>query len=597
MLEHQYYNFACSDAYDLAMYIADGEDIYAGNFCTYKNIATVEVRDLETGDLLWGYDEGTSSDKCFKYHIEIECYSYNGVLCNYDVSIEIPELPDQADDEYYMFYHLVSLAYVLKYWIYFILLAAGIIAVFAFVFLMRAVGYRDGAEVAGPSWDTKFPFDLQTILTGLGVIFGIILMGELINENALALVACLGILLLCEMIVIYWCMGLALRIKVKMLWKYTVIYHLWKLAVKIVRGIQRVMKKILEVIPFVWQIVLFFVIITGVEAMGIALAWWEMDNLVILWMIEKILLIPVVVTVLIAIGKLRKGAKILASGNLSYKIDTTGMYGDMKQHGQNLNQIAEGMGRAVDARMKSERMKTELITNVSHDIKTPLTSIINYSDLICKENTENEKITEYAEVLHRQSERLKRLIEDLVEASKASTGNLEIALAPCDACVFIEQAEGEYMEKLKDANLELITGVPDHPVRIMADGRRMWRIFDNLMSNICKYAQPGTRVYLTLEHKVNYVFVTFKNISSARLNINANELLERFVRADASRTTEGNGLGLSIAKSLTELQHGGFDISVDGDLFKITLAFPVIKDGQAGSKTPARPDPVSQTSF
>ncbi len=234
------------------------------------------------------------------------------------------------------------------------------------------------------------------------------------------------------------------------------------------------------------------------------------------------------------------------------------------------------MSQAVEQRLKSERMKTELITNVSHDIKTPLTSIINYASLIGNEKTDNQNIAEYSKVLVTQSEKLKRLIEDLVEASKASTGNLDVAPVPCEAAIFIAQAGGEYEEKITDAGLSLVTNVPERQLRIMADSRRMWRVFDNLMDNICKYSQSGTRVYLSLEASGKDALITFKNTSRDPLNISADELVERFVRADTSRNTEGNGLGLSIARSLTELQGGNFRISVDGDLFKVELRFPII---------------------
>ena len=251
------------------------------------------------------------------------------------------------------------------------------------------------------------------------------------------------------------------------------------------------------------------------------------------------------------------------------------MIWDLRRHGEDLNSIAAGMNRAVDQRMKSERMKTELITNVSHDIKTPLTSIINYADLIGKEPAGSEKIPEYAGVLLRQSERLKKLIEDLVEASKASTGNLEVVLAPCEVGVLLTQAAGEYQQRLSQADLTLVTRQPEHPVTILADGRRLWRIFDNLMNNICKYAQAGTRVYLTLEEQTGMAVISFKNTSRSPLDISAEDLIERFVRGDASRNTEGSGLGLSIAKSLTDLQKGTMELTVDGDLFKVVLRFPL----------------------
>lgn len=222
-------------------------------------------------------------------------------------------------------------------------------------------------------------------------------------------------------------------------------------------------------------------------------------------------------------------------------------------------------------------MKTELITNVSHDIKTPLTSIINYSDLICREECDNKKIIEYAGVLHNQSEKMKRLIDDLVEASKVSSGNIDILLAECDARVLIEQASGEYCQRLADAGLELVCSSPSQEIRIMADGRRIWRVFDNLMNNARKYALQGTRVYLSLEKKDGNAVFMLRNISREPLNIASSELTERFVRGDKSRNTEGNGLGLSIAKSLTELQGGSLDITVDGDLFKVTVTLPAVK--------------------
>ena len=222
-------------------------------------------------------------------------------------------------------------------------------------------------------------------------------------------------------------------------------------------------------------------------------------------------------------------------------------------------------------------MKTELITNVSHDIKTPLTSIINYSDLICREECENENIKEYASVLHNQSERMKRLLDDLVEASKASSGNIDIMLAECDARVMISQISGEYYQRLADAGLDLICTSPDNEIKIMADGRRLWRVFDNLMNNARKYALPGTRVYVSLEEVGGRAVFSFRNISRDPIAIKSDELSERFVRGDASRNTEGNGLGLSIAKSLAELQGGSFDVTVDGDLFKVTVNFATIK--------------------
>lgn len=258
---------------------------------------------------------------------------------------------------------------------------------------------------------------------------------------------------------------------------------------------------------------------------------------------------------------------------MDYQIDTERMLPALKEHAADLNRINEGVSKAVNEKMKSERFKTELITNVSHDIKTPLTSIINYVDLLEKEEIPNENAKEYLEVLERQSARLKKLIEDLIEASKASSGSLSVNLEKLEAGVFLVQTVGEFKEKTEKNKLDLQIKKPEEPIYIMADGRHFWRVIDNLMNNICKYAQPETRVYINLEQTGEKVQITFRNTSRYPLNISSEELMERFVRGDSSRNTEGNGLGLSIAGSLMELMHGKMYLVVDGDLFKVVLEF------------------------
>ena len=231
----------------------------------------------------------------------------------------------------------------------------------------------------------------------------------------------------------------------------------------------------------------------------------------------------------------------------------------------------------MDERLKSERMKAELITNVSHDLKTPLTSIINYVDLLKKEDIQGEKAREYIEVLDRKSQRLKKLTEDLVEASKASTGTLTVNPERLGVTQLVTQALGEYSEKLSAAGLTVVSTLTEEEVYVQADGRHFWRILDNLMGNCVKYAMPGTRIYLDLVAWDGYVTLSLKNISAGQLNIPAEQLMERFVRGDESRTTEGSGLGLSIARSLTELQGGLFRLEVDGDLFKAVVSFPQVR--------------------
>ena len=271
---------------------------------------------------------------------------------------------------------------------------------------------------------------------------------------------------------------------------------------------------------------------------------------------------------------LKAAGEKLAAGEFEYKIDTKHMYWEFKHHAENLNSIGDGMAAAVEQRMKSERLKTELITNVSHDIKTPLTSIINYVDLLERPHTPEEG-AEYLEVLERQSKRLKKLTEDLVEASKASTGNMSVTLAPTSTLEIINQSLAEYGQRMEAGKLSVLINVPEPAPAVRADGRLLWRVMDNLFNNVVKYAMPETRVYVDVRTSEGNAVISVKNISRAALNVSAGELMERFVRGDASRSTEGSGLGLSIAKSLTELQHGQFSISTDGDLFKAEVTLPL----------------------
>ena len=246
--------------------------------------------------------------------------------------------------------------------------------------------------------------------------------------------------------------------------------------------------------------------------------------------------------------------------------------------GEAVNTIGEGLYHAVDDSIKNERLKTDLITNVSHDIKTPLTSIINYVDLLKRENLDNERAKSYIRVLDTKSQRLKQLTEDLVEASKVSSGNIKLQMDRLNFVELVYQTAGEFNEKFEARGLTAVTRLPKEPVVIMADGRRIWRVIENLYNNVAKYAMENTRVYVDMEVVDGKAAFSIKNISDQALNIDASELTERFIRGDVSRSTEGSGLGLSIASSLTQLMGGNFDIYLDGDLFKVTVTFPVAKD-------------------
>ena len=292
---------------------------------------------------------------------------------------------------------------------------------------------------------------------------------------------------------------------------------------------------------------------------------------------------PVVLYIGWEYRKINRVCDELAKGNIDAKIDSRHMIWDMKNQADNINAISDSINLAVEQKMKSERMKAELITNVSHDIKTPLTSIINYVDLLSREDIENETAREYIEVLDRQSNKLKKLIVDLIEASKASTGNLEIHPEEIDVRMALLQVTGEYEEKLKEAGVELFLNAPEESVMIRADGRYLFRIFDNLMTNIMKYSLCNTRAYIDLTTEAESVLVVFKNISREQLSVKGEDFTERFYRGDASRNTEGNGLGLAIVKSLAELMQGTISVVVDGDLFKVEIRFPRLEsDNKAG---------------
>ena len=279
--------------------------------------------------------------------------------------------------------------------------------------------------------------------------------------------------------------------------------------------------------------------------------------------------------------QIEHGLKEIAAGDLDYKIDLTELQGeDNLQLAGIVNSLGEGMKAAVQEQMKSERLKADLITNVSHDIKTPLTSIINYVDLLKREQIPGERAQEYLKVLDQKSQRLKNLTEDLVEASKASSGNVKLEMTTLDIVEMIWQTNGEFEEKFATRSLELVSTLPESSILIEADGRHLWRVLENVYNNAFKYAMEHTRVYTDLELKDDKVYFTIKNISANPLNVQGEELTERFVRGDVSRTTEGSGLGLSIAQSLTKLQGGTFEILIDGDLFKVRVGFGVKKTDQ-----------------
>lgn len=327
-------------------------------------------------------------------------------------------------------------------------------------------------------------------------------------------------------------------------------------------------------IPFAWRTAIF-VPIVGIVILFLSVGAQTGSPLAFLLLLSCCLIVYVVcLYAAYAIRVLQKSGEELSRVNLSYKIDTRHLHSVFRELAENLNAIGEGMEAAIAEKMKSEHFKTELITNVSHDIKTPLTSIINYADLLSKEELSG-KAREYTEILSRQSARLKKLTDDLVEASKATTGNLPCNPERLSVCQIVRQSLGEYEERLESAGLQVRETIPEDDLYAMVDGQLLWRVLENLYSNATKYALPGTRVYLVVTEDSGSVCISMKNISRKPLSVTGEDLTERFVKGDASRSSEGSGLGLNIAKSLVELQHGTFRVTCDGDLFRCDIVFPL----------------------
>ena len=443
-----------------------------------------------------------------------------------------------------------------------------LLALSIMIYLYCAAGRHAGEDAPRCNALDRIPFDLFTAAySAIGVLL-LALVKELSYGPTVVFFVALVVFAVCAVGLLFsYTMSIATRVKTHTLWRNTLIGY-------VLRGLAAGSRVIGRHLPALWQALLAIGGICVLEFVLLYINRWEPDNLAILWLCEKILLIPFILWFIVGLCRLRNHVRGLAAGENVPPLSTKTLPPPLRPTAEDLTHIQDGMATQVEARLKSERFKTELITNVSHDIKTPLTSIINYVDLLEKEQPENPKMQEYLAVLRRQSDRMKKLIEDLVEASKASTGNLPIHPEPCELGLLLTQLAGEYGERLAANQLELLIDRPDHPVTVMADGRHLWRALDNLLLNVCKYAMDGTRVYLDLLHREGQAQIILRNISRSPLHLSGEELLERFVRGDSSRNTEGSGLGLSIARSLVELHGGSLQLTVDGDLFRVDIFLP-----------------------
>lgn len=441
------------------------------------------------------------------------------------------------------------------------LLFLGIIA----GYLFWAIGYKKGVEGIYFNTIDTIPYEIIIIVSGTIVTMALSMIGNILDVSILLVVYgifyFIGYVACC-----IWGVTTIKRIKAKKFWRsfltYKVVSWLFHKVKRFMDEIKKQMPSSKKVFWYYWGFVVISIILGSLMATGLALI-----ALFMFW--------------LWAFYKLRKYSRQqdeikvaleqIYQGQTDIYLDDKELEGVLKEMAIYVNDIAGGFSNAIEESLKSERLKTELITNVSHDIKTPLTSIMNYVDLLKKENIEDEKIKEYIQILDRKSQRLKKLTEDLLEASKVSSGNVKLKMEEIKLKELINQSIGEFKDRFEQKALKIELNMPQEETKIRADNRYMYRVIENLFSNITKYALENSRVYIDIKKERSKIEVSIKNISKDKLNISSDELMQRFVRGDKSRYTEGSGLGLSIAKSLIQLQGGEFDIVIDGDLFKVVM--------------------------
>ncbi len=488
-------------------------------------------------------------------------------------------------DSFYMHFQICQTFENVRYIVFFGAVAAAVIFVVCLIYTILAAGWKPADDQIHLMWFDKIYTEIALAIMFcvffLFVIAVILFVGWTMDGRSVGDIVTSGVLAIPAYMAAMFCVySLARRGKTHNFISQSLIFKLFHGFYKVIyQGMinNNLMRKYISVIL----------------GLGIAdfilmmLAFW--GNSFFFFIVVTVIYCCEFIYVgrkLMAIQDIAKGASEIASGHLEYKIDTKDMgSGVFLEFANNINNIGQGLNRAVDESVKSERMKADLITNVSHDIKTPLTSIINYVDLLKRLNITHEPEREYIDILDSKSQRLKMLIEDLVEASRASSGNITLECDTIDFNELVMQVAGTYVEKYSQRQLTLVTRSHQEPILIWADGRRMYRVLDNLFNNAFKYAMTGSRVYVDLYEDEDSACFIMKNISQEPLNITADELTQRFVRGDASRTTEGSGLGLSIAESLVQLHGGTFKIYLDGDLFKATIVMPAVhgtdNDGEA----------------
>ena len=571
LLDRSYY-FVNDEAYTAVEYdpeaaqqlLSELPRLFADAFSRELSSCQLVVSDPDTGEVYLSSFDLTEGDKLLYDTQELYVYhlSASTGLTAMQVAITATLLEKSGQAPSY--------SYLVCSWLLahtglaiFLTVLCGLLTLFCFCFSMASAGHWQSHEGIHLTWLDKIPADVWIIALLSAFFIG----WDTFYSEWGQVLFCAALI---PVMLLFLCV-FAAQCKAGTVIRGSLTARVLRLLWRILRSVARWLRRIVTGIPLVWKTAL----VTA------ALAFLEFILYVSpsrdpLFLVVKVLELLAVLAIALNLRTLEKNGKQLSEGDLSTPVDTRRLFGAFRRYGQAMNRLQSGMESAVQEQMRAERMKTELITNVSHDIKTPLTSIVNYVDLLKKEDIPSPAAREYITVLDRQSKRLKKLTEDLVEASKASSGALPVDLQPTDVNVLFSQITGEYQDRLADCHLTLVTQPPAGQPVVLADSKLLSRVMDNLVSNICKYAMPETRVYVSGVTADGQMTMSFKNVSRAELNITPDELMERFVRGDTSRHTEGSGLGLSIARSLVQLMGGTFRLSIDADLFRADVTLPLV---------------------
>ncbi len=590
------YTLHISNYYGIVESNVEGNKIYYKNYLENKNLKFLII-DNKTNTAITNMNQTLNTDTIEEIKKELSNYSYfwNYEQKNVNTNISLLSLENIAYEshytdlkqydctiytgikvplEYHDYYYNYEIVYdkiVQPYDNAMInLLLGSLILLTCMTLITIYVGKEKGKNEIVLNTLDKIPYEIVVlfVLFVTGITLSVI---DTINLNIYNMNMTTAFIIIIASAVFYivgmlFYLTSITRMKAHTLWKSTIVYYLYRLIKKGVNSISSNLSLSIKlgIVIITYTILILFCILLifslGPVAIPFLLGIW---SFMFYWGLRY----------LKQLKQMKQMVKELYEGNTQIRLTEEEYKGDLKEVCIYLNDIAGGFQNAINKSLKSERMKTELITNVSHDIKTPLTSIINYVDLLKKEEMPNEKTKQYLDVLDQKSQRLKRLTEDLVEASKASSGNIKLNIEKIDIKELIKQVSGEFEDRLNEKKLELLLNLPEENAIITADSRYLYRVMENLYSNIVKYALPQSRVYVDVILQKDTVEINLKNISKEKLNISAEELMERFVRGESSRNTEGSGLGLSIAQSLIELQKGTFQIYLDGDLFKVILTF------------------------